>query len=64
MAYGYKVGDKTLFAMLSDLRPVQGITIPYREATTSGQQKLNIQYESMDVNPVLDGQSWAVPAGN
>ncbi|XHR94449.1 hypothetical protein ACFJIV_29950 [Mucilaginibacter sp. UC70_90] len=64
MAYGYKVGDKTLFAMLSDLRPVQGITIPYREATTSGQQKLNIQYDNMDVNPVLDGQSWAVPAGN
>jgi len=64
MAYGYKVGDKTLFSMLSDLRPVQGITIPYREATTSGQQKLNIQYDNMDVNPVLDGQSWAVPAGN
>ncbi|UOE49298.1 hypothetical protein MTO98_33430 [Mucilaginibacter sp. SMC90] len=64
MAYGYKVGDKTLFSMLSDLRPVQGITIPYHEATTSGQQKLNIQYDSMDVNPVLDEQSWAVPAGN
>ncbi|WP_114939509.1 hypothetical protein [Mucilaginibacter endophyticus] len=64
MAYGYKVGDKTLFSMLSDLRPVQGITIPYREATTSGQQKLNIQYDNMDVNPVLDEQSWAVPAGN
>jgi len=64
MAYGYKVGDKTLFSMLSDLRPVQGITIPYREATTSGKLKLSIQYDSMDVNPVLDQQSWAVPAGS
>jgi hypothetical protein len=64
MAYGYKVGEKTLFSMLSDLRSVQGITIPYHEATTSGQQKLNIQYDNMDVNPVLDQQSWAVPAGS
>lgn len=64
MAYGYKVGDKTLFSMLSDLRPVQGITIPYREATTSGKLKLNIQYDNMDVNPVLDQQSWAVPSGS
>jgi hypothetical protein len=64
MAYGYKVGEKTLFSMLSDLRPVQGITIPYHEATTSGQQKLNIQYDNMDVNPALDQQSWAVPAGS
>lgn len=64
MAYGYKVGDKTLFSILSDLRPVQGITIPYREATTSGKLKLNIQYDNMDVNPVLDQQSWAVPSGS
>jgi hypothetical protein len=64
MAYGYKIGEKTLFSMLSDLRPVQGITIPYHEVTTSGQQKLNIQYDNMDVNPVLDQQSWAVPAGS
>jgi hypothetical protein len=64
MAYGYKVGSKTLFSALSDLRPTQGITIPFHEVSTSGQQKLDIKYDNMDVNPTLDVQSWAVPSGS
>ncbi len=64
MAYGYKVGSKTLFSALSDLRPVQGITIPFHEVSTSGQQKLDIKYDNMEANPVFDAQSWAVPSAN
>ncbi|MEO3402445.1 hypothetical protein AAFN85_00985 [Mucilaginibacter sp. CAU 1740] len=64
MAYAYKVGSKASSSVVSDMRPVQGITIPFREASTSGGQKLEIQYDNMDVNPVFDAQSWAVPQGS
>lgn len=64
MAYGYKIGGKASSSMVSDLRPVQGITIPFREASTSGEQKLDIMYDNMDVNPVFNAQNWAVPTGS
>lgn len=64
MAYGYQTGSKTSYSVVSDLRPVQGITLPFHENSTSGEQKLNIQYDNVDMNPVLDAQSWATPTGN
>ncbi|MEO3402446.1 hypothetical protein AAFN85_00990 [Mucilaginibacter sp. CAU 1740] len=64
MAYGYQLGSKTSYSVVSDLRPVQGITLPFHENSTSGDQKLNIQYDNIDMNPVLDAQNWATPTGN
>lgn len=63
-AYGNKTAGKTSVALLSDLRPVQGITIPFHETLTSGLQKLSIQYDNCDINPDLDDNNWAIPTGN
>jgi hypothetical protein len=64
IAYGYQVGSKASSSVVSDLRPVQGITIPFHENSTSGQQKLSIQYDNVDINPAFDAKSWAVPTGS
>lgn len=63
-AYGYKIAGKISFSLLSDLRPVQGLIIPFHEVSTSGSQKLAIQYDNFEINPTLDAQAWAIPAGN
>ncbi|MEN0055347.1 MAG: hypothetical protein AAGC65_16850 [Mucilaginibacter sp.] len=64
VAYGYNVAGKTSTSVLTDMRPVQGITLPFHEVSTSGQQKLNIQYDNIELNPVFDDSSWKVPTGN
>ncbi|MFC0518639.1 hypothetical protein ACFFGT_30775 [Mucilaginibacter angelicae] len=63
-AYGYKIAGKISFSLLSDWRPVQGLVIPFHEVSTSGSQKLTIQYDNFEINPDLDTRAWAIPAGN
>ncbi|WPU91249.1 hypothetical protein SNE25_18190 [Mucilaginibacter sabulilitoris] len=64
VAFGYRIGGKTSTSLLSDMRQVQGISIPFHEVSTSGTQKLTIQYDNMEVNPVFDASNWTVPPSN
>ncbi|MGN8069747.1 hypothetical protein [Mucilaginibacter sp. 22184] len=63
VAEANKTFGRTSVSALSDLRPVQGIMIPFHEVVTSGIKKLVIQYDSFEINPVFNADTWAVPAG-
>lgn len=64
IAFGYQVSKQTSFSILSDLRTVQGIVIPFHEKTKTEQQKLDLQYDALEINPQLNDQRWAVPVGS
>ena len=63
VAEANKTFGRTSISVLSDLRPVQGIMIPFHEVVTSGIKKLVIQYDSFEINPVFNADTWSVPAG-
>jgi hypothetical protein len=63
VAEANKTFGRTSISVLSDLRPVQGIMIPFHEVVTSGIKKLVIQYDSFEINPAFNGDTWDVPAG-
>ena len=63
VAEANKTSGRTSISVLSDLRPVQGIMIPFHEVVTSGIKKLVIQYDSFEINPAFTEGTWAVPAG-
>jgi len=63
VAEANKTFGRTSISVLSDLRPVQGIMIPFHEVVTSGIKKLVIQYDSFEINPAFNADTWSVPAG-
>jgi len=63
VAEANKTFGRTSISVLSDLRPVQGIMIPFHEVVTSGIKKLVIQYDNFEINPAFNADMWAVPAG-
>jgi len=63
VAEANKTFGRTSISVLSDLRPVQGIMIPFHEVVTSGIKKLVIQYDSFEINPAFNADTWGVPAG-
>ncbi len=63
VAEANKTSGRTSISVLSDLRPVQGILIPFHEVVTSGIKKLVIQYDSFEINPGFNADTWSVPAG-
>jgi len=63
VAEANKTFGRTSISVLSDLRPVQGIMIPFHEVVTSGIKKLIIQYDSFEINPAFNADTWDVPAG-
>ena len=63
VAEANKTFGRTSISVLSDLRAVQGIMIPFREVVTSGIKKLVIQYDSFEINPAFNGDTWGVPTG-
>lgn len=63
VAEANKTFGRTSISVLSDLRPVQGIMIPFHEVVTSGIKKLVIQYDSFEINPAFNGDTWDIPAG-
>ncbi|MEN0055348.1 MAG: hypothetical protein AAGC65_16855 [Mucilaginibacter sp.] len=48
---------------LTDLRDVQGVMIPFHEVLSTGAQKMVIQYDNFEINPVIDNSSWDTPSG-
>ncbi|WP_419698456.1 hypothetical protein [Mucilaginibacter sp. NFX135] len=64
VAEANKTFGRTSVSALSDLRQVQGIMIPFHEVVTSGIKKLVIQYDSFEINPVFNADTWGVPAGD
>lgn len=63
VAEANKTSGRTSVSVLSDLRTVNGIVIPFNEVVTTGIQKLGIQYDSFEINPSFNADSWDEPAG-
>ncbi|MBB6108057.1 hypothetical protein HDF23_000787 [Mucilaginibacter lappiensis] len=63
VAEANKTSGRTSISVLSHLRLVQGIMIPFHEVVTSGIKKLVIQYDSFEINPAFNADTWSVPAG-
>lgn len=63
VAEANKTFGRTSISVLSDLRPVQGIMIPFHEVVTSGIKKLVIHYDSFEINPAFNESIWNVPEG-
>ena len=44
-----------------DFRNINGLVLPYSSTVTSGTKKLTIVFSSIEVNPVINENIWAVP---
>lgn len=44
-----------------DFRNVNGLVLPYFSTVTSGTQKVTIVFSTVEVNPVINENAWAVP---
>jgi hypothetical protein len=60
---GSKAGTSSQASVsaLTDLRPVQGVMIPFHEVLSSGAQKMVIQYDNFEINPMIGADAWLVP---
>ena len=63
VAEANKTSGRTSISVLSDLRPVHGVVIPFHEVVTSGIKKLVIRYDNFEINPLFNEDTWSVPAG-
>lgn len=57
------ISSQASVSALTDLRTVQGVTIPFHEVSSSGTQKMVIQYDNFEINPSFGTDAWLVPAG-
>ncbi|MDN3548077.1 hypothetical protein [Mucilaginibacter aquaedulcis] len=63
VAEANKTSGRTSVSALADLRLIQGIMIPFKETVTTGFKKLLIEYTDFEINPKIDNNQWAIPAG-
>jgi hypothetical protein len=61
VAEANKTSGRTSVSVLSDLHPVQGIMIPFKEIVTTGFKKLVIEYDDFEINPSFSTDTWVVP---
>jgi hypothetical protein len=61
VAEANKTSGRTSVSALSDLRPVQGIMIPFKEIVTTGFKKLVIEYDDFEINPSFSTDTWIIP---
>lgn len=58
---GTTINQLTTTVLYADLKPVQGVVLPFTERQVTGAQKLSIQYTDYQLNPRFDTAVWNIP---